>query len=284
VPEMNAQDAVNLLDLVHVGGLATGFAVLVVTYLVVGFVTRALQGVGNRFADKRLLLAQITTLLRFAIYFVGFAAAIAVSVNLSREVLLAIGGTLAVTAGFALKDVAASVLAGLMIVIEKPFQVGDRVSFGGVYGEIASIGLRSVRLVTLEQMVVTIPNNKFLTDIVSSGNDGELDMTITMDFYVGLDQDIALAKRLVGEALTSCRYAYPKKPWVVHVSQVMQGNIPACRLRAKASVLDVQYEEAFQTDVTERVMDAFAMHGIQPPAILHRELRADRSARIARAS
>lgn len=286
MPDVKNQE-VNLLDLIHVGGIATGLAVLVITYIVVGFTTRALQGVGNRFGDKRLLLAQVSTLLRFFLYFIGTAAAIALSINLSRDVLLAIGGTAAVTAGFALKDVAASVLAGLMILIDKPFQVGDRVSFAGVYGEVQSIGLRSIRLITLDQVVLTIPNNKFLTEIVSSCNCGELDMTIQMDFYVGVDQDIALAKRLVGEALTSCRYAYTKRPWVVLVNQVIKDNYVAVRLRAKANVLDVQYEEAFQTDVTERVMDAFAAHDIQPPAVLHREIgrRSDRSAtRLPRAS
>ncbi len=282
MPDSKSQE-VNLLDLIHVGGVATGLAVLVATYLVVGFTTRALQGVGNRFGDKRLLLAQISTLLRFALYFVGVAVAIALSISLSRDVLLAIGGTAAVTAGFALKDVAASVLAGLMILIDRPFQVGDRIAFGGVYGEVESIGLRSIRLVTLDQNVLTIPNNKFLTDIVSSNNCGELDMQIQMDFYVGVDQDVALAKRLVGEALTSCRYAYTKKPWVVLVNQVLKDSYVAVRLRAKASVLDVQYEEAFQTDVTERVMDAFAAHGIQPPAVLHRDVQGGRS-HLSRAS
>jgi len=283
MPDAKSQD-VNLFDIIHVGGIATGIAVLVATYFIVGFMTRAIQGVGNRFGDKRLLLAQVSTLLRFAIYFMGIAAAIALSVSLSRDVLLAVGGTAAVTVGFALKDLAASVLAGLMIIIDRPFQVGDRVAFGGVYGEISSIGLRSVRLVTLDDNVITIPNNKFLTDIVSSGNWGALDMMIQMDFFVGVDQDIALAKRLVGEALTSCRYAYTKKPWVVHVNQVLQENYVAVRLRAKAYVLDVQYEKAFETDVTERVMDAFATHGISPPAILHRDVRAAQPSRLSRAS
>ena len=53
-----------------------------------------------------------------------------------------------------------------------------------------------MRLVTLDDNVVTIPNNKFLTDMVSSGNWGALDMQIQMDFFIGADQDVPLAKRL----------------------------------------------------------------------------------------
>lgn len=272
------EQADNIFAIVRVGGLATAVLVLVGTYILVRFLTSALQRVGERWVDKRLLINQIGTLARFALWLLGIIAAIALSVNLTKEVLLAIGGTAAVTIGFALKDLAASILAGVIIIIDRPFQVGDRVTFAGIYGEIASIGLRSVRLVTLDDNVVTIPNNKFLTDVVSSGNWGALDMMIQMDIFVGVDQDIALAERLVGEALTSCRYAYTKKPWVVLVNQVLQDHVMAVRLRAKAYVLDVQYEKAFETDVTKRVMAAFREHHILPPALLTRSIGAHAAA------
>ena len=163
-------------------------------------------------------------------------------------------------------------LAGIIIIIDRPFQVGDRVTFGGVYGEISSIGLRSVRLVTLDDNVVTIPNNKFLTDMVSSGNWGALDMMIQMDFFIGADQDVALAKRLVSECLMSNRYVYLGKPWSVLVNQVIEKEYFAVRLRAKAYVLDVKYEKDFETDVTERVLSAFREHRVLPPAVLHRSI------------
>ena len=55
--------------------------------------------------------------------------------DLSWEVLIAVGGTVAVAIGFALKDFVASIVAGLVILVDRPFQVGDRVSFDGYYGE-----------------------------------------------------------------------------------------------------------------------------------------------------
>jgi small-conductance mechanosensitive channel len=201
---------------------------------------------------------------------VGIALAVGASVRLSQEMMFALAGAGAMTVGFALKDLAASVLAGLMIIIDRPFQVGDRVSFGGHYGEIISIGLRSVRLNTLGDDVVTIPNNKFLTDAVSSGNWGALDMMVTMDFFIGADQDLARARALVEECITSSRYAFLRKPWRINVNQVVEGNYFAIRLRARVYVLDCQYEKALETDVTERVIEAFREHGILPPAVLHR--------------
>ncbi len=263
---------VSVLDTIRVGGVFTGVVVLVGTWFAVRILTGTLTRLGDRFAAKRLILAQIATLSRFVLYLLGLVAAVAVSIQLSKEVILALTGTAAVTIGFALKDLAASVLAGVTIIIDRPFQVGDRVTFGSHYGEITEIGLRSVRLVTLDDNVITIPNNKFLTEVVSSGNLGALDMLIQTDFHIGIDQDVALAKRLVTEAITSNRYAYLKKPWTVGVAQVMQDNYFALRIRSRVYVLDVKYENALQTDVTERVMAAFRKHGIQPPAILHRNI------------
>jgi small-conductance mechanosensitive channel len=260
----------NILEAVKVSGVLTGVLIIVVTYVIVRVVNASLQGLGERFGDKRLVISQINTLLRFLLILGGIALAIGASIQLSKEVVLALTGTAAVTIGLALKDLTSSVLAGITILIDRPFQVGDRVSFGGFYGEISTIGLRSVRLVTLDDNVVTIPNNKFLTDIASSGNYGALDMQIQMDFYIGVDQDVALAKKLVGECMVSNRYVYLGKPWVVLVNQVVHESYFAVRLRAKAYVLDVKYEKAYETDVTERIMESFARNGIMAPAILHR--------------
>lgn len=263
---------VDLSQVIRFPGLLYGLIALAVTWFLVRTLTETLTRLGKRFADKRLLLHQVSTIGRFLIYLLGLSGAVALSVNLSREAVLALTGTAAVTIGLALKDLVSSVIAGVIIIIDRPFQVGDRVTFAGTYGEVQSIGLRSVRVVTLDDNVVTIPNNKFLTDVVSSGNWGALDMMIQMDFFVGVDQDVALAKRLVEEALTTTRYIFTGKPWTVLVNQVMEQNYLALRLRAKAYVLDVQYEKAFETDVTTRVLDAFRQHGIHPPAVLHRDL------------
>ncbi|MEZ4411149.1 MAG: mechanosensitive ion channel family protein [Polyangiales bacterium] len=271
-------DSASILDAVRVGGLVTGLVVLLATWFVGRVATTFATRLGDRFVDRRLQIQQLATLVRFGAYLTGIAVAVAASVRLSREVVLALTGTAAVTIGLSLKDLASSVLAGLVILVDRPFQVGDRVAFGGYYGEVTSIGLRSVRLVTLDDNVVTIPNNKFLTDAVSSGNWGALDMLIQMDFFVGVDQDTSLAKRLVEESLTSNRYVYLKKPWVVLVSEVVHENYFAVRLRAKAYVLDVKYEKAFETDVTERVLEAFRANKVQPPAILHRSLATTTSA------
>ncbi|MCA9543042.1 MAG: mechanosensitive ion channel [Myxococcales bacterium] len=265
------EGSVNIVQFVRLSGVLPASLVLAMVWLLVSVIGRTTDRLGSRFAERRLLIQQVSTVLRFAVSIAGITAAILFMFKLSEQMLLALGGTIAVAVGIAMKDLAASVLAGLMILFDRPFQVGDRVSFGGFYGEIAKIGLRSVRLVTLDDNLVTIPNNKFLTDIVSSGNAGALDMLVQMDFHIGVDQDVAAGKRVVRDALTTCRYAYLDKPWAVMVSQEVLNNALAVRLRAKVYVLDVKYEKALVSDVTERVLIGLREAGVAPPAILHRE-------------
>ncbi|MEZ4429912.1 MAG: mechanosensitive ion channel [Nannocystaceae bacterium] len=267
---------INLIAQLHLVGILGALLMLGITWTAVHLITRTVTGLGDRFVDKRLLLNQIATIARFVVWTLGVFLAIR-ALDLSREIVIAFTGALGLMIGFALKDLAASVLAGLTIIIDRPFQVGDRVSFGEHYGEIQAIGLRSVRLVTLDDSLITIPNNKFLTDSVSSGNAGALDMLIQMDFFVGVDQNIAQARQLVEQSLLSSRYVYTRKPWVVLVSQIQHQNYVALRLRAKAYVLDVKYEKAFESDVTERVMEAFQKAGVLPPAVLHREIASARA-------
>ena len=265
-------DPTNILQFVRVGGLLTAAVLLAATWFLSHLIRRTFERVGDRFPDRRLVLQQVGTFTRFLLYILGFVASTVAIFRFTDQMFLALGGTIAVTVGFAFKDLAASVIAGMTILVDRPFQVGDRVTFGEYYGEITSIGLRSVRLTTLDDNLVTIPNNKFLTDSVASGNAGALDMLIQMDFFIGIDQDLAQAKQVVTDAITASRYAFLEKAWVVLSNQVIQGGYFALRLRAKVYVLDVRYEKALETEVTERVTQGFRSAGILPPAMLVRAL------------
>ena len=259
-----------VIEFVRLGGLLTSLFVMLGTWLAVEVLNGFLRRLGNRFTQQRLRIQQIGTLVRFLMYIAAITTCVLLSVRLTRGLMLALGGSLAVVLGFALKDLGASVIAGITILFDRPFQVGDRVTFGGYYGEVAAIGLRSVRLVTLDDNLVTIPNNKFLTELAACANAGALDMMVQMDFYIGLDQPIGKAKQIVTDAITSTQYAYLHKPYVVLVNQVLFENHLAVRFRAKVYVLDVRYEKALETDVTERVLDGLREAGIHPPAVLFR--------------
>jgi small-conductance mechanosensitive channel len=160
------------------------------------------------------------------------------------------------------------------MLFDRPFQVGDRVTFGDTYGDVISLGMRSVKLRTLDDNIVTIPNSTFLTNVTSCGNYGVLDMQVVMDFHMAPDQDINRAMELIREAAATSCYIFLAKPIHVRVKEEIIENHFAIRLRLKAYVLDTTYEKAFETDVTLRVLEAFRAEPIRPPAMLHRSLDA----------
>ncbi|MCC1498376.1 mechanosensitive ion channel family protein, partial [Alcanivorax sp. 1008] len=182
-----------------------------------------------------------------------------------REFLIAVGGAVAVALGFALKDIVASLVAGILLLFDRPFRVGDRVTFGDTYGEIVSIGLRTVRLVTLDDNLVTIPNSRFITDVVASGNAGELDMMVVTDFHVSLQADLEKVRKLIEEVVVTSRYAYLKKPVSFAIEEVEVARTLGIRMRTKAYVLDMRYEKEFQSDLVMRVSQMFKAHGIVRP-------------------
>lgn len=268
VPDNATLDQIT--GLIRWSGVLTSILVIVGALVVLRFLRNTVENLSGQFANRRFLFQKVATVLQFIIYVATGVSVLSLSLDLDDGALAVIGGTVAVSVGFAVKDLVASFIAGIMIMLDRPFQVGDRVSFGGQYGDVTVIGLRSVRMQTLDDNTVTIPNNKFLNEITSNGNYGALDMQVVMDFHIGSDQKVLLAREVVSEAAVSSRYAYLPKPVVVLVEQVMSSDLVAIRLRLKAYVLDIKYEKAFVTDVNLRVLQAFGKHSIKPPAVLHR--------------
>jgi small-conductance mechanosensitive channel len=261
-----------LAGLIRWSGVVISVILVFVVWFTLRFVHGVVERISQQFVQRRLLLQKMETMLQFTVYILTALLVFNMSFRVDERILALIGGTLAVSIGFAMKDLVASFIAGLMIMVDRPFQVGDRVRFDGQYGDIISIGLRSVRMNTLDDDVATIPNNKFLSDTTVSGNFGELAMHVGMDFYIGLDQDPIIARDIISEAAASSRYIYLPKPVDVLVKQELHDNYPVIKLRLKAYVLDTRFEKKFETDVNLRVIAEFKEKNILPPSILHRNL------------
>ena len=272
------QDFGALVRLFNPQRVAAAATILILSLIISRLITSTLDRLGEGSPRYRLTLKKLSTFARFFVFIVASYLVLTNVLVLGPEAWLALGGTIAVTAGFALKDTAASIISGLLILVDRPFQVGDRVSFDKYYGEIKEIGLRTVRLQTLDDNLVSIPTNKFLTDSVASANAGELDMMVVVDFFIAIDADFERAKRIAYEAAVTSKYVYLEKPVVVHLSEELTSAGYATRLRVLSYVVDCRFERRLVTDLTERVKAAFRSDGIGPPFSQQRlELRRDLS-------
>ncbi|MEZ4741808.1 MAG: mechanosensitive ion channel [Bdellovibrionota bacterium] len=259
----NLSIIMSILRVDRLFALGMGIAIIIILAKSVQKVSDKLQ---HSYPSRRVLFLQIATMINFALYIGGISLLIYAVLKPPKEVLLAVGGSAAVAIGISLKDIVASVVAGVVLLFDRPFQVGDRVRFGDTYGEIVGIGLRAVKLVTLDDNLVTIPNSRFLTDVVASGNAGALDMMVVIDFHIAPNTNLELARNIVKEVVATSRFVFLKKPMTVLTSEVAIAERLAIRLRAKAYVLDCRFEKAFESDVVGRVANIFNEKNIKRPS------------------
>ena len=268
----DAPDVGALAGFVRWGGVLLSTVVVAGAVILLRVASTVAERLGKRFASRRLVIQKFESIFRFLAYVITAGICIGLSVRLDPAALTVIGGALAFAVGFAMRDLVAAFIAGITIMFDRPFQVGDRVEYAGQYGDIIQIGLRSVRMNTLDHNIVTIPNNKVLTDVTSCGNYGALEMQVASDVHTGIDQDVKLARTLIMEACLTSPYVFLELDVPVLAKQVLLQNVPAIHLKARPYVLDTKYEKAFETDVHIRVLEAFRERGIQPPALLVRQM------------
>jgi len=255
-----------LFALVDLGRLPVALLLVAIGWVVGSVGGRLLDDLGERFTDQRLRLKKARALMRFVLYAVlAILVPLSVLRDTGREALLPLLATLGLGLGFAFRDLVASLIAGVILLIDEPFQVGDRVQIGEYYGEISEIGLRSVRLVTLDDNVVTIPNSRFLTDPVASGNAGALDMMIVVPFAVGIGVDVDRARRVLEEVAVTSPFVFLDKPVVTVSKETWHDPWLVNEVSIKAYVFDVRFEKAFETDLIIRGRQALTQAGVTLP-------------------
>lgn len=242
---------------------------LVIGILGLWILSNSVKLLVNKLADyipsKRFIILQMNTLSSFVIYLGGIIILFIWVIHPPKEVMIAAAGSLAVAIGFALKDIAASIVAGIILIFDTPFKTGDRISFGDDYGEILAIGLRSVKLRTLDDNIITIPNARFISDTVASANYGALDMMVVSTFHVSPNNDIEMIKDFIKQAIVTSRFSYLKKDISFTVNEATLYNRIILKIDAKSYVMDVRYEKAFQSDIITTVNQLFLEHKISRP-------------------
>ena len=110
------------------------------------------------------ILARFASLL---IYVIGLMVWLqAAGVNLNSLAIL--GGALGIGVGFGLQSIVANWVAGLVLLVEQPFRIGDRIDVGGTAGVVGRVGVRSTWVRTYDNEVIIVPNYDFTTHQVTN--------------------------------------------------------------------------------------------------------------------
>ena len=163
-------------------------------------------GVERALARSKLQLSQ---LLRNMIVSTAYnalmllAVLIALSqVGVSLGPLLAGLGIAGFIVGFALQDTLGNFASGIMILLYRPYDVGDLIDAGGVFGKVSHMSLVSTTFLTLDNQTLVVPNSKIWGDVIKNVT-AQTRRRIDLVFGIGYADDIEHAERVFREIVES---------------------------------------------------------------------------------
>jgi small-conductance mechanosensitive channel len=249
-------------DIISFRKLFSSALVLLVIYFVLRFFTSLIENLSERFTSNRLVLKRIIPILKITLWSLGLYFVIAGILDPPIETIITVSASVGIAVGFASQDILRNVFGGIMIILDKPFQVGDKIDIAGHYGEVIEIGLRSVRIVTADDSVVSLPNGELMNKAVSNSNSSALNCQVVAEIFLPAGVDLVEVRELAYKAAATSRYVFLNKPIVVNVLNEVHFDRFIVKLRVKAYVLDIRYEFRFKSDMTELILAELSDRGI----------------------
>jgi len=233
---------------------------LLSTWMLLQVVDATANTLAARAPRARFFFKGISPIARFVVYF-GVAYALIAIFAPTAETRLTLLASSGLAIGLGAQDLIKDLIAGIVILADRPFQLGDRVKIQDAYGEIDQIGLRSTKLTTADDTRVTIANSTLIGGLVWNSNGGVPDCQVSTDLLLPIDVDLEVALKIGYESAYSSPYLLRSKPVVVLLSDQFD-QMPYLRLRIKAYVFDHRYEPRLMSDITLRAKRAFQARGL----------------------
>ncbi|MET0335810.1 MAG: mechanosensitive ion channel domain-containing protein [Rhizobacter sp.] len=139
------------------------------------------------------------SILRYVVLIVGLAL-IMQNVGINLTALSVVAGAVGVGIGFGLQNVFSNFVSGVIIMVERPIKVGDRVEMAAVEGTVREIGARRTTVVTHDNIAILVPNQKFITDQVTNLVYAAAPIRLRVPVHVAFGTDPALVERLMLES------------------------------------------------------------------------------------
>jgi small-conductance mechanosensitive channel len=151
-----------------------------------------------RFTFPRGVPTAIITVLNYAIIITGTIIAFS-SLGVSAQQFALIFGALGVGIGFGLRNIIANFVSGIIMVFERPVQIGDVIEVDKTMGEVQSIGSRASTLKTFDGSEVIIPNADFIAKEITNWTLSDKHRRKVIDFKVAFDSNIELILKIMKE-------------------------------------------------------------------------------------
>jgi len=240
--------------------LGAALVVLIVAFLLYRVTAGILRGLLRRTHADSAVQDIVLRLVKFLVF--AFALVMAAG-QLGFQVgsVLAGLGIVGLTVGLAAQDSLANLVAGITILWDRPFHIGDNVTIAGTYGQVRQIGLRTTRLLTVDQVDAILPNKMVINEkILNHTLTPQLRLNVPVG--IGYDADIGAARQALLAAVAGHpQLAEDPKPKVV----VKELGDSAVQLELRAWLRDPHKEREVFCELLELAKVTLDQAGIEMP-------------------
>ncbi|WMN10908.1 mechanosensitive ion channel [Marivirga salinae] len=230
-----------------------------IVFLLFGFafikvITFILNGLAERSTKYRIAFKGSIPIVKIVGWVIIILLIIVVIYQPSVASMLAVSASIGVAIGFASQDILKNIFGGIVILLDRPFVSGDKIEVDKYYGEVVEIGLRSTRIVTPDDSLVSVPNAVMMNSSLSNSNAGEPNCQVVAEIYLPLTIDTIKTREIATQAATVSKYIYLGKPITVLFFNEVNNNHSYYKMRVKAYVMDIRDEFRFKSDMTELII------------------------------
>ena len=212
-------------------------------------------------------LPMINRFVRFIVIAIGILLAMT-HLGLQIAPLLAGAGVAGLALSLAAKDTLSNLIAGVLLIMDRPFQVGDRIELWnapretGTWGDVIEIGLRATKIRNPDNLVVVVPNNEIMRrDIINYTMSGQ-DIRLRIPFSCAYESDIERAKVLLKETAGEVRGVKLDPAPIV----IVRGFGPSeVNLQLRVWIQEARNRRRIADEITEKAMEKFSDAGVEIP-------------------
>ncbi len=244
----------SLSEIISVPKIFWSIIFLLAGYFLIKIISRILEVFAERSTKYRITIKSFIPVVKIMGWIGLIFIVVAGIFQPPAATLLAFSASIGVAVGFASQDILKNIFGGVMILFDRPFKSGDKIDVGGYYGEVVEIGLRSTRIVTPDDNLVSIPNSEIMNKSVSNANAGEANCQVVAEIYLPIDANTAQCRSIASQTAMVSRYVYLNKPIVIVFSNEFKDRKSLLKMKIKAYVLDIRDEFKFKSEMTEVVI------------------------------
>jgi small-conductance mechanosensitive channel len=255
----------SVTDIVSIPKIIWSIIFLIVGYFIIRLLIGILNRISSRYHKYEFTIKRTIPIFRILAWIFVIYIVVVGIFNPPAATMLAFFASVGVAVGFAAQDLLKNVFGGLVVMFDKPFQIGDKIEAGKYYGEVIEIGIRSTKIITPDDSTVTVPNSEFMTQYVSNSNSGENNCQVVAEMFLPIDIDTEKVRQIAKEAAQVSKYIYLNKPIVVLFFNEIHDRRLVLKMRLKAYVSNLDKEFVFKSEMTEIVMKSLLEQKIIKP-------------------